>query len=78
MICWVPAASVLLEIVCDGSTVYVPAPPVPVPSAVTLVLAATPTPKMVLLTAIWPVKFGSAAVIVITVPAIDPVKTASV
>ena len=58
-------------------------PPVPVPSAVTIVGSAIPIPKIWLLTAICPVKFGLTAVmfsvaVLESIGVIVPVKTASV
>ena len=64
---------VVLATVCDALTVYVPTPPVPVPSAVTVVPAVTPVPVIPVPTTIVP---DVTAVTVITVVVIDAVNTA--
>ena len=67
------ASAVPPETVCEGVTVYVPAPPVPDPSAVMVVPAATPGPASVWPTASAP---DATAETVSDVPAIAPVATA--
>ncbi len=61
------------ETVCDGVTVYEPAPPVPDPSAVMVVPAATPAPESVAPTASAP---DATAETVSVVPVMPPVAAA--
>ncbi len=69
-----PAPKDVLDTVCEALTVYVPAPPEPVPSAVMVVAKATPAPLMVMPTARVPEEI---AVTVSVVAEIAPVKDAA-
>jgi hypothetical protein len=68
----IPRIVIVVEAtVCDALTVYVPAPPVPVPKAVMIVPAVTPVPVICCPTTIVP---DPTAVTVIVVPLIEAVK----
>ena len=69
-----PAPKRVLVTVCEALTVYVPAPPEPVPNAVMVVAKATPVPLMVMPTARVPEEM---AVTVSVVVEMAPVKDAA-